>query len=51
MVEAIRALASDEALRGRLAEAGPARAEMFSADRYHARLAALYGRFVTLPGS
>jgi glycosyltransferase involved in cell wall biosynthesis len=50
MVEAMRALASDEALRGRLAEAGPARAEMFSVDRYHARLAALYGRFVTLPG-
>jgi hypothetical protein len=49
MVEGIRALASDEALRGRLSEAGPMRAQAFSVDRYHARLAALYGRFVTLP--
>jgi glycosyltransferase involved in cell wall biosynthesis len=49
MVEGIRALARDEALCGRLAEAGPKRAERFSVENYHARLAQLYGRFVQLP--
>ncbi len=44
MVEAIRALDSDAALRQRLSQAGPVRAEMFSPERYRERLAAMYAR-------
>lgn len=44
MVEAIRALDRDAELRGRLAEAGPRQAALFSAQRYQARLQDLYGR-------
>jgi hypothetical protein len=47
-VEGIRALDSDADLRGRLAEAGPIRAQAFSAERYQARLAELYGRFTRM---
>ncbi|MFM7608587.1 MAG: glycosyltransferase family 4 protein, partial [Alphaproteobacteria bacterium] len=48
LVEGIRALDSDADLRGRLAEAGPIRAQEFSPERYQARLAKLYGRFVPM---
>ena len=48
LVEGIRALDSDADLRGRLAEAGPIRAQAFSAERYQARLAELYGRFTRM---
>jgi len=49
LVEGIRALDSDADLRGRLAEAGPIRAQEFSPERYQARLAKLYGQFTKLP--
>ncbi|MFM7611885.1 MAG: glycosyltransferase family 4 protein, partial [Alphaproteobacteria bacterium] len=48
MVEGIRALDSDADLRGRLAEAGPIRAQEFSPERYQARLAGVYGKFTKL---
>lgn len=51
LVEGIRALDSDADLRGRLAEAGPIRAQEFSPERYQARLAKLYGQFTKLPAS
>lgn len=51
LVEGIRALDSDADLRGRLAEAGPIRAQEFSPERYQARLAKLYGQFTKLPTS
>ncbi len=44
MVEAIRSLDSDVELRARLAAEGPVQAELFSPERYRARLAAMYGR-------
>jgi glycosyltransferase involved in cell wall biosynthesis len=44
LVGAIQAIDRDAALRARLAHAGPLRAALFSAERYAARLAALYGR-------
>lgn len=48
LVEGIRALDSDAELRGRLAEAGPIRAQEFSSERYQARLGKLYGKFVPM---
>jgi glycosyltransferase involved in cell wall biosynthesis len=48
MVEGIRALDSDADLRGRLAEAGPIRAQEFSPERYQARLADVYGKFTKI---
>jgi len=51
LVEGIRALDSDADLRGRLAEAGPIRAQEFSPERYQARLAKLYGQFTKPPAS
>ena len=48
MVEGIRALDSDAELRGRLADAGPMRAQLFSPERYQARLSGVYGKFVKL---
>lgn len=44
LAQALRALDGDAGLRARLAQAGPARAEFFSPQRYLARLAALHGR-------
>lgn len=44
LVGAIQALDRDPALRARLAEAGPRQAAQFSAERYAARLEALYAR-------
>jgi glycosyltransferase involved in cell wall biosynthesis len=44
MVDAIRALDSDADLRGRLSQAGPGQAALFSAERYRVRLAEAYGR-------
>lgn len=46
IADAIRAVASDEELRRKLAARGLARAELFSPERYRARLADLYGRLV-----
>jgi len=48
LVEGIRALDSDADLRGRLAEAGPVRAEDFSPERYQARLTEVYSKFTKL---
>ena len=42
LVEAIRAIDRDPELRARLAEAGPRQAELFSPERYAARLHKLY---------
>ena len=44
MVESIRALDTDADLRGRLAEAGPGQAALFSMERYQMRLREAYGR-------
>jgi glycosyltransferase involved in cell wall biosynthesis len=44
MVDAIRALDADEALRNRLAEAGPRQAALFSPERYRERLRETYAR-------
>ncbi|MBR0655022.1 glycosyltransferase family 4 protein [Plastoroseomonas arctica] len=44
MAEAIRTLDTDEALRDRLAAAGPVRAELFSPERYKLRLAEAYAK-------
>lgn len=44
MVQAIRALDRDADLRGRLSEAGPGQAALFSPQRYQSRLQDLYGR-------
>jgi glycosyltransferase involved in cell wall biosynthesis len=44
MVDAIRALDADADLRGRLSEAGPAQAALFSPERYRARLRDAYAR-------
>jgi hypothetical protein len=41
-------LDSDADLRGRLAEAGPIRAQEFSPERYQARLADVYGKFTKI---
>jgi glycosyltransferase involved in cell wall biosynthesis len=49
LVDGIRALDQDEDLRGRLSIEGPVRAQEFSAERYQARLADLYGKFSKLP--
>jgi glycosyltransferase involved in cell wall biosynthesis len=48
LVEGIRALDSDADLRGRLAEAGPIRAQEFSPERYQARLADVYSKFTKI---
>ncbi|MBR0678881.1 glycosyltransferase family 4 protein [Roseomonas eburnea] len=44
MVEAIRALDTDADLRGRLCQAGPGQAALFSMERYQMRLREAYGR-------
>lgn len=44
MVQAIRALDTDVELRGRLAQAGPGQASLFSAERYQARLREAYAK-------
>ncbi|MEI6159137.1 MAG: glycosyltransferase family 1 protein [Roseococcus sp.] len=44
LAEAFRRLENDEALRARLEAAGPARAALFSPERYAARLRALYAK-------
>jgi glycosyltransferase involved in cell wall biosynthesis len=44
MVEAIRALDTDADLRGRLSQAGPGQASLFSPERYGVRLREAYGR-------
>ncbi|MEN0075390.1 MAG: glycosyltransferase family 1 protein [Paracraurococcus sp.] len=44
LVQAIRAIDRDPALRARLADAGPRQATQFSPERYAARLEALYAR-------
>lgn len=44
MVDAIRALDTDADLRGRLAQAGPGQAALFSPERYRVRLAEAYGK-------
>jgi glycosyltransferase involved in cell wall biosynthesis len=49
MVQAIQALDRDADLRGRLSEAGPRRADLFSAERYAERLGALYSRLGVTP--
>lgn len=49
LVEGIRALDTDADLRGRLAEAGPIRAEQFSPERYQARLSKLYSKVKEMP--
>jgi glycosyltransferase involved in cell wall biosynthesis len=48
LVDGIRALDQDEDLRGRLSIEGPVRAQEFSAERYQARLADVYGKFSKL---
>ncbi|MBL6453860.1 glycosyltransferase family 4 protein [Belnapia sp. T6] len=49
LVGAIQAVDGDAGLRGRLAEAGPRRAALFSPDRYAERLGALYARLGVPP--
>jgi glycosyltransferase involved in cell wall biosynthesis len=49
LVEGIRALDSDADLLGRLAEAGPMRAQEFSPERYQARLSKLYSKVKEIP--
>jgi glycosyltransferase involved in cell wall biosynthesis len=49
LVHAIQAVDRDEVLRARLAEAGPRQAALFSAERYAARLEALYARLGVPP--
>ena len=49
LVEGIRALDNDTDLLGRLAEAGPIRAEQFSPERYQARLSKLYSKVREMP--
>lgn len=44
MVQAIRALDTDGELRGRLAQAGPGQASLFSPERYQARLRDAYSK-------
>jgi glycosyltransferase involved in cell wall biosynthesis len=44
LVQAIQAVDRDPELRAALAEAGPRRAALFSAERYAARLEGLYTR-------
>ncbi|MCE2918366.1 MAG: glycosyltransferase family 4 protein [Roseomonas sp.] len=44
LIEGIRALNNDADLLGRLAEAGPIRAQEFSPERYQARLLKLYSK-------
>ncbi|WP_137123789.1 glycosyltransferase family 1 protein [Roseomonas sp. HF4] len=44
MVEAIRSLDRDADLRGRLAQAGPGQASLFTPERYQARLRDTYAR-------
>jgi glycosyltransferase involved in cell wall biosynthesis len=52
LAEGLRALDADAGLRGRLEAAGPARAALFSPERYAARLGALHARLgVPLPGA
>ena len=49
LVEGIRALDKDADLLGRLAEAGPIRAQEFSPERYQARLSKLYSKVKEMP--
>ncbi len=49
LVEGIRALDNDANLLGRLAEAGPIRAQEFSPERYQARLSKLYSKVKEMP--
>jgi glycosyltransferase involved in cell wall biosynthesis len=49
LVEGIRALDNDADLLGRLAEAGPIRAQEFSPERYQARLSKLYSKVKEMP--
>jgi glycosyltransferase involved in cell wall biosynthesis len=49
LVEGIRALDNDTDLLGRLAEAGPIRAQEFSPERYQARLSKLYSKVKEMP--
>ncbi len=49
LVEGIRALDHDPDLLGRLSEAGPIRAQEFSAERYQARLSKLYSKVKEMP--
>jgi glycosyltransferase involved in cell wall biosynthesis len=49
LVEGIRALDNDADLLGRLAEAGPIRAQEFSPERYQARLLKLYSKVKEMP--
>ena len=49
LVEGIRALDKDADLLGRLAEAGPIRAQEFSPERYQARLSKLYSKVKDMP--
>ncbi len=49
LVEGIRALDNDAHLLGRLAEAGPIRAQEFSPERYQARLSKLYSKVKEIP--
>lgn len=49
LAEGIRALDGDADLRGRLAEAGPIRAQEFSPERYRERLSKLYAKFTDIP--
>ena len=51
LVQAIQAMDRDELLRARLAQAGPQRAALFSAERYAARLGDLYARLGVLPAT
>jgi glycosyltransferase involved in cell wall biosynthesis len=49
LVQAIRAIDGNPELRARLAHAGPRQAAQFSAERYAARLEALYARLGVPP--
>lgn len=49
LVEGIRALDHDPDLLGRLSEAGPIRAQEFSAERYQVRLSKLYSKVKEMP--
>ncbi|WP_043362756.1 glycosyltransferase family 1 protein [Belnapia sp. F-4-1] len=51
LVQAIQAMDRDELLRARLAQAGPDRAALFSAERYADRLADLYTRLGVPPAN
>jgi glycosyltransferase involved in cell wall biosynthesis len=50
LVEGIRALDTDADLRGRLSQAGPGQASLFSPDRYRVRLADAYAKMGMMSG-